>query len=125
MADTLTIGEVARRAGVATSALRYYEQLGLVAPAGRGSTGRYYHREVLTRLRLIDYFQQAGCTLAEIVDLLASGHDWPSLARAKRAELDDRLRVLEEARTLIDDALACSCADLEVCCAAHQDTQPA
>ena len=125
MADTLTIGEVARRAGVATSALRYYERLGLITPAGRGPTGRYYHLEVLTRLRLISYFQRAGCTLGEVAELLASGHAWPSLARVKRAELEDRLRTLEEVRALIDDALACGCADLEGCGAAHEGVRPA
>ena len=125
MADTLTIGEVARRAGVATSALRYYERRGLIAPAGRGSTGRYYHLDVLARLRLIAYFQRAGCTLGEIAELLASGPDWTSLARAKRGELEERLRVLEEARALIDDALACGCADLEGCSAAHDGAEPA
>ena len=77
MADTLTIGEVARRAGVATSAL------------------------------------------------LASGRDWTSLARTKRAELEGRLRALEEARALIDQALACGCADLEGCSAAHEGARPA
>jgi MerR family transcriptional regulator, redox-sensitive transcriptional activator SoxR len=117
MADALTIGEVARRAGMATSALRYYERRGLIAPAGRGPTGRYYHVDVLSRLRLIDTFQRAGCTLGEIADLLASGRDWRSLARVKRAELEDRRRVLDQARALIDDAIACGCADLQACSA--------
>lgn len=125
MSDTLTIGEVARRAGVAGSTLRYYERLGLIAPAGRSGSGRYYRPEVLTRLRIIDYFQQAGCTLGEIADLLASDRDWHGLARAKRAELDRRVRALEEAQQLIDDALACGCADLEGCSAAHEGARPA
>ena len=125
MADMLTIGELARRAGVATSALRYYERLRLIAPAGRGSTGRYYDDEILIRLRLIAYFQQAGCRLGEIAELLASGGDWTSLAQTKRAELEGRLRALEEARALIDQALACGCADLEGCSAAHEGARPA
>lgn len=115
MSRTLTIGEVARRAGVAGSTLRYYERRGLIAPAGRGANGRIYPPEVLDRLRIIRYFQQAGYTLAEIGEVFDRGTDWREGARRKRDELEARIASLVQARALLDAALACGCDDVEGC----------
>lgn len=115
MTTTLSIGEVARRAGVAGSTLRYYERRGLITPAGRGPNGRTYAPEVLTRLRLIADFQRAGYTLAEIGELLEPGAEWQLSARRKREELGARIAALQEAQRLLDEALACGCHDVEGC----------
>ncbi|MBA0127485.1 MerR family transcriptional regulator [Haloechinothrix sp. YIM 98757] len=122
MAGTLSIGEVARRTGVAGSALRYYERLGLITAEGRDGRGRFYRPEVLVRLRVIGYFRQAGCTLEEISELLSSGDGWHALAHRKRADLEAGIRALRQAQELIDAALECGCADLEGCSAHHDST---
>lgn len=122
MTGKLSIGEVARRTGVAGSALRYYERIGLIAAEGRDGRGRYYRPEVLVRLRVIGYFRQAGCTLEEIAELLSSGDGWHALAYRKSAELEAGIRALRQARELIDAALECGCADLEGCPAHHDST---
>lgn len=112
---TLTIGEVARRAGVAGSTLRYYERRGLISPAGRDAHGRTYHPEVLDRLRIISYFKQAGYTLTEIGHLFERGTDWQAGAHRKRDELAARIAALQQAQQLLDAALACGCDDVEGC----------
>lgn len=69
--DTLTIGQVAERIGFSTSTLRYYEDIGLVAPASRSVSGyRLYDRRSLERLAFVGHAKQLGCTLEEITDLL-------------------------------------------------------
>lgn len=120
MATTLPIREVAQRAGLTSSTLRYYERRGLIEPEGRDTGGRRYRPEVLTRLRIVGYFQQAGYTLAEIGELLAHGSGWRDSARAKREELEDRISTLRQAQRLLEAALACGCDDVEGC-AAHQE----
>ncbi|SNR68814.1 DNA-binding transcriptional regulator, MerR family [Haloechinothrix alba] len=120
MSGTLSIGEVARRTGVAGSALRYYERIGLIVSEGRDGRGRFYRPEVLVRLRVIGYFRQAGCTLEEIAELLSSGEGWHALAHRKRADLEAGIRALRQAQELIDAALACGCADLEGCPVHHE-----
>lgn len=125
MSSTVTIREVARRSGVPASTLRYYERRGLITPAGREAGGRTYHPEVLTRLRIIGYFQQAGYTLAEIGELLGSGAAWQRSARRKRDELEARIAALREAQHLLDAALACGCEDVEGCDARAEHPTPA
>ncbi|MGI8683291.1 MAG: MerR family transcriptional regulator, partial [Mycobacteriales bacterium] len=73
MSDLLTIGEVARAADVATSALRFYEAEGLVMPAGRTAVGyRLYDPEQIARVRFIRHAQRLGLSLAEVGELLAA-----------------------------------------------------
>lgn len=115
MGELLTIGQVADQAGLATSALRYYDQRGLVEPARRVSGQRRYRQDVLRRLRIIEMCQRAGFTLAEIEQLLDPGGDWRPLADGKLAELDRRIRELRDARRTVRAALDCDCANLEGC----------
>lgn len=115
MGELLTIGQVADRAGLATSALRYYDERGLVEPATRISGQRRYEPEVLRRLRIVMLCQQAGFTLSEIEELLDGAGDWRPLAEAKLCELDRRIRELRDARRLVQAALECDCAHLEGC----------
>ena len=115
MKELFSVGEVATRSGLATSTLRYYDEIDLVAPTTRVGGQRRYAPAVLHRLRIIAGCRQAGFTLDEIRALLDGGGDWQQLARAKAAELDARIAELEDARALVQAALACDCARLESC----------
>lgn len=115
MAELLTIGQVAHEVGVATSALRYYEERGLVAPTTRVSGQRRYDRQVLARLRIVELCPRAGFTLAEIEQLLHGAGDWRPFARDRLTELDERIRQLQDARRLVQTALECDCDHLEGC----------
>ena len=112
------IGELARRTGVASSALRYYERLGLLSPAGRAGQRRHYQESSAERVALIRLYQDAGFTLAEIGRLLAAGSrdgGWTQLAELKIAELDTRIADAQRARKLVKHALDCPHRDLFTC----------
>jgi DNA-binding transcriptional MerR regulator len=113
------IGELARRTGVATSALRYYERIGLLSPAGRAGRRRRYEESSAERVALIRLYQDAGFTLAEIGQLLAATgrgrRDWGRLAERKIAELDTRIADAQRARKLVEHALECPHRDLLAC----------
>ena len=113
------IGELARRTGVATSALRYYERIGLVSPAERAGQRRHYSPSSAERVALIRLCQDAGFTLAEIGQLLAAwsrGHrDLGRLGERKIAELDARIADAQRAKKLITHGLECPHRDLLAC----------
>jgi len=113
------IGELARRTGVATSALRYYERIGLLPPADRLGHRRQYPAVCVERVALIRLYQGAGFTLAEIGHLLTATSRgrpaWNHLAERKVAELDTRIADAQRARTLIKHALECEHRDLLAC----------
>jgi DNA-binding transcriptional MerR regulator len=113
------IGELARRTGVATSALRYYERIGLLTPAERAGGKRHYSPSSAERVALIRLYQDAGFTLAEIGRLLAAGsadrRGFGHLAERKIAELDARIADAQRARKLINHALECPHRDLLAC----------
>jgi DNA-binding transcriptional MerR regulator len=113
------IGELARRTGAATSALRYYERIGLLSPAERAGGKRHYSASSAERVALIRLYQDAGFTLAEIGRLLASsGWDrrrFGDLAERKIAELDARIADAQRAKKLISHALECPHRDLFTC----------
>jgi DNA-binding transcriptional MerR regulator len=113
------IGEMARRTGVAASALRYYERVGLLSPAERVGQRRHYPESTADRVALIRLCQDAGFTLAEICDVLAARsrgrQDWTHLAERKIAELDARIVDARRAKKLIGHALECPHHDLLAC----------
>jgi DNA-binding transcriptional MerR regulator len=110
------IGELARRTGVAASALRYYERVGLLSPAGRVGGRRHYPPSSAERVALIRLCQDAGFTLAEIGRLLDGwSRAWGHLAERKIAELDARIADARRARELITHALECPHRDLFAC----------
>ena len=117
--DRLAIGELARRAGTAPSALRYYERIGLLPHAERVGGKRQYPPASAERLALIRLYQDAGFTLKEIRQLLAAGSrprpSWTPLAERKLAELDARIAEAQHARTLLEHALNCPHPDLLTC----------
>ena len=109
MADLLTIGEVARQAHVATSAVRYYERKGLLSPDTRQSGQRRYRTETLRRLVFIRMFQEAGLSLEEIDGILnaASVKEWKAIARRRLHALDEEIAQLEHSRSVLNGALMC------------------
>ena len=113
------IGELARRTGVAASALRYYERLGLLSPAGRAGGRRHYQISSSERVALIRLYQDAGFTLAEVGQLLAATSrgrgEWGRLAERKIAELDTRIVDAQRARSLVRHGLECPHRDLLTC----------
>jgi DNA-binding transcriptional MerR regulator len=113
------IGDLARRTGVATSALRYYERVGLLPPAERAGQRRHYPPSVAERVALIRLYQDAGFTLEEIGRMLAARSQgrrgWGDLAERKIAELDARIADAQQAKTLIKHALECPHGDLLDC----------
>jgi MerR family transcriptional regulator, redox-sensitive transcriptional activator SoxR len=124
MAASLTIGEVSRRAGVAATTLRYYEQIGLVAAPARLGGQRRYDDSVLTRLEVIGLCKSAGFALEEIQLLFAD--DAPgrpasrALAKAKLAEIDAKMDSLARARAVIEWGMRCTCPSIDACtCGIH------
>ena len=122
MLEDLSIGEVARQAGFRASAIRYYEQAGLLPAPRRSSGQRRYDAGVLDRLALIQFAQQAGFTISEIRTLFAGFEEetpmslrWQTLARDKLTEVDALMDRAQLMRTLLGRALACGCLRLEDC----------
>ena len=119
----LTIGEVAERANLATSALRFYEKEGLVAPVRSEGGQRRYHRDVLRRLAFIRAAQRVGLTLDEIRTALAAlpdertptAADWKRLSLSWRPLLNRRISELERVRDKLDTCIGCGCLSLKVC----------
>ena len=118
----LTIGDVARRSGLRTSALRYYESAGLLQPVRRANGRRVYDSAVFESLALIRLAQDAGFTVTEVRRLL-SGFDratpasarWRSLAERKLVEVNARIEDAERMRDLLERLLRCRCDTLGEC----------
>ncbi|MBV8960839.1 MAG: redox-sensitive transcriptional activator SoxR, partial [Actinobacteria bacterium] len=123
MEEFLTIGAVAERSGVTTSALRFYEQHGLLSSERTDGNQRRYHREVLRRVAFIRVGQQVGLSLADIRDALASlpdartpnQRDWERLSARWRGDLDERIRLLQALRDELSSCIGCGCLTLHRC----------
>lgn len=119
----LTVGEVARRSGVAPSALRFYEEKGLIRSLRSEGNQRRYPREVLRRVSVIKVAQRLGIPLAKIreaLDTLPRDHvptaaDWCRLSAAWREELDSRIERLTRLRDQLDSCIGCGCLSLNDC----------
>ena len=125
----LSIGAVAERAGLAVSALRFYEAHGLITSKRTSGGQRRYTRDVLRRLAVIRAAQRVGFPLAEIARMLADvpeGHhvteaEWRALAAGWRPEIDERIRVLERLRDQLDRCIGCGCLSMRTCQMANPD----
>lgn len=124
MTAALTIGALAREAGVAATTLRYYEQIGLLPPPARVGGQRRYDQAVLARLEVIRLCKAAGFALDEIQVLFAD--DAPgrpasrALAEAKLAEIDAQMAALAQARSVIEWGMQCTCPSIDACtCGIH------
>ncbi len=119
----LTIGELATRAGVATSALRFYETRGLIASERTDGNQRRYPRATLRRVALIRAGQEVGLTLGEIGQALATlphdatptKRDWERLSSGWQTRLDEQIRELQALRNELSDCIGCGCLSLRSC----------
>lgn len=129
----LPIGEVADRAGVAPSALRFYEKEGLVQAARSEGGQRRYPREVLRRVAFIRAAQKVGLTLDEIREALNSlpqsrtptASDWTRLSRSWKPRLNARIAELEALRDRLDSCIGCGCLSLKTCKLSNPDDMAA
>lgn len=115
----LGIGDLSRRTELATSALRYYERVGLLKPDGRANGRRYYGPASAERIALIRLCQDAGFTLAEIRTFVTAGSrrhpSWRRLMEGKLQELEASIAHATRAKSLIEHALACRHRELSMC----------
>lgn len=133
MAELLTIGEVARRSGVASSALRFYEERGLIASERAGSGHRRYPRPVLRRIAFIVFAQRVGLTLQEIAVELAklppdrapNRRDWSRLSRTWSSRIDQRIAELERLKAGLEGCIGCGCLSLDRCRLANPNDRAA
>jgi MerR family redox-sensitive transcriptional activator SoxR len=119
----LSVGELARRSGVAVSTLHFYERRGMIRSVRTAGNQRRYAREVLRRVALIRVAQRVGISLGDIDKALASlppdatptRADWQRLSAQWRADLDDRIAQLKRLRDTLDDCIGCGCLSIENC----------
>ncbi|HUB72680.1 MAG TPA: redox-sensitive transcriptional activator SoxR [Solirubrobacteraceae bacterium] len=127
--DALTIGEVAKRSGVAASALRFYEQRGLIACERAGSGHRRFARPVLRRIAFIVFAQRVGLSLEQIGAELAKlppdraprRADWARLSSGWSARIDERIAELERLKAGLTECIGCGCLSLDRCKLANPD----
>ena len=123
MAELLTIGEASKRSGVAASALRFYEERGLLSAERAGSGHRRYPRPVLRRIAFIVFAQRIGLSLDEIrteLDKLPPNRapnrrDWTRLSSTWTSRIDERIAELERLRLGLDSCIGCGCLSLDRC----------
>jgi MerR family redox-sensitive transcriptional activator SoxR len=123
MPTELTIGEVASRSGLAPSALRFYEQEGLIASRRTTGNQRRYERAVLRRIALIQAGRAAGIPLERIRTALATlpahrtptRRDWQRLSRRWREDIDRRIATLDALRNRLTTCIGCGCLSIDAC----------
>jgi MerR family transcriptional regulator, redox-sensitive transcriptional activator SoxR len=125
MADvtSLTVGQLAERAGVATSAIRFYEARGLIRSRRTTGNQRRYEQAELRRVAFIRTAQRVGLSLDEIGEALGTlpenrvptKADWTRLSRAWRPRLDEQIQRIERLRDQLDGCIGCGCLSLRNC----------
>ncbi|HSE09466.1 MAG TPA: redox-sensitive transcriptional activator SoxR [Nocardioidaceae bacterium] len=119
----LTIGQLAERSGVATSALRYYEDRGLIASERTAGNQRRYRQAMLRRVAFIRSAQRVGLALDEIEQALSTlpegrtptKADWARLSRGWRPRIEEQIERLERLRDKLDGCIGCGCLSLRTC----------
>jgi MerR family redox-sensitive transcriptional activator SoxR len=132
-ADELTIGELARRSGVAPSALRFYEEHGLIRARRTDGNQRRYERAMLRRIAFVQAGKAAGIPLRRIGDALATlpdsripnRRDWERLSKRWREDLDARIATLEALRGRLDTCIGCGCLSIDKCELLNPDDEAA
>ncbi len=133
MSDLLSIGEVSRRSGVAASALRFYEDRGLITSEREGSGHRRYPRPVLRRIAFIVFAQRIGLKLDEIAgeldklppDRAPARRDWARLSSSWTERIDSRIAELERLKAGLTECIGCGCLSLDRCRFANPDDRAA
>jgi MerR family redox-sensitive transcriptional activator SoxR len=121
--ELMTIGEVARRSGVAASALRFYEERGLISSERAGSGHRRYPRSVLRRIAFVVFAQRVGLTLEEIgaelaklpPDRVPNRRDWAKLSSGWSGRIDAEIAQLERLKLGLTECIGCGCLSLSRC----------
>jgi MerR family transcriptional regulator, redox-sensitive transcriptional activator SoxR len=121
--SVLTIGEVSRRSGVASSALRFYEERGLISAVRAGSGHRRYPRSVLRRIAFIVFAQRIGLALEEIgaelaklpADRIPARQDWARLSGDWTRRIDQRIAELQRLRAGLTQCIGCGCLSIDKC----------
>jgi MerR family transcriptional regulator, redox-sensitive transcriptional activator SoxR len=133
VAGELSIGEVARRSGVAPSALRFYERRGLIASTRTDGNQRRYDRAVLRRIAFVQAGRAAGVSLVEIRGALSSlptsrtpsRRDWERLSSRWRNDLDVRIETLKALRERLTTCIGCGCLSIDKCELLNPDDEAA
>ena len=123
MDPVLTIGEISRRSGVASSALRFYEERGLISSVRAGSGHRRYPRSVLRRIAFIVFAQRVGLALEEIgaelaklpSDRIPARQDWARLSGGWTTRIDRRIAELQRLRAGLTKCIGCGCLSMDKC----------
>ncbi len=121
--DILSIGELAARTGAAVSALRFYEQRGLIAPFRNAGGQRRFVRSDIRRVAFILIAQQLGLGLSDIADELSrlpagrtpNAQDWRTISLRLRDRISDQITRLEQTRDRLDGCIGCGCLSLKFC----------
>lgn len=129
----LTIGHLAERAGVATSAIRFYESRGLIHSVRTTGNQRRYEQSTLRRVAFVRTAQRVGLSLDEIAEALATlpenrtptKADWSRLSRAWRPRLDEQIERIERLRDKLDSCIGCGCLSLRTCALNNPDDEVA
>ncbi|WP_395682539.1 redox-sensitive transcriptional activator SoxR [Inquilinus sp.] len=123
MDGVLTINQVARRSGVAASALRYYEERGLIRSERAGSGHRRFPRAALRRIAFIVFAQRLGMSLEEVkaeldklpTDHIPTGEDWSRLSGGWTRRIDERIAELERLKSGLAGCIGCGCLSMSTC----------
>ena len=121
--DILSIGDLARRTGIAVSAIRYYEDRGIISPLRSPGGQRRFRRSDIRRLSFIRIAQQMGLTIEQISTELSqlpqsrtpNAADWARISRSIREVLDQRIAALQRTRNLLDGCIGCGCLSMKKC----------
>ncbi|MBO0713824.1 MAG: redox-sensitive transcriptional activator SoxR [Acidimicrobiales bacterium] len=119
----LSVGQLSARSGVAVSALHFYEAAGLITSRRTAGNQRRYRRDTLRRVAFIRASQRVGLPLKTIRAALArlpdhrtpTRSDWTRLSRSWRADLDERIRLLQDLRDQLDGCIGCGCLSIDKC----------
>ena len=119
----LSIGKVAERTGLAVSAIRFYEEKGLVKPVRNAGGQRQFHRADIRRLSFVMIAQQFGFTIGQIARVLATlpdgraptKRDWARIGRSFQSDLDGKIAALTKLRDSLDGCIGCGCLSLRQC----------
>jgi MerR family redox-sensitive transcriptional activator SoxR len=123
MDESLTVGELAARSGVAVSTIHFYESKGLIRSVRNAGNQRRFARSELRRVAIVRVAQRAGISLSEIrgaletlpTDRPVSAKDWARLSKRWKDDLEDRIRRLEALRDQLGDCIGCGCLSLDSC----------
>ena len=123
MSELLTIGELSERSGVASSALRFYEERGLISSERASSGHRRFPRPMIRRVAFIVFAQRVGLSLDEIgqelaklpADRVPRRHDWSRLSSVWSARIEERIAELERLKAGLTECIGCGCLSLDRC----------